>query len=81
MDFFFFFFGYSSFSIKRQCIFGLNHLGWLLLVPYGVLDRLFLFCFCNRLVRPLRGPDHLFVLFPTYYNYLCVVLIYFLVYC
>jgi hypothetical protein len=77
----FFFFGILVSPSRDNAFLASTILWWFLLVPYGVLDRLFLFCFCNRLVRPLRGPDHLFVKFPTYYNYLYVVLVYFLVYC
>jgi hypothetical protein len=39
------------------------------------------FAFVTALCDLLRGPGHLFVPFSTYYNYLCVILVCFWVYC
>jgi hypothetical protein len=54
-------------------------LGWLSLFIYGGSDRLALiyshFASITALCGPLRGLGHLFVIFPTYYNYLCAILV------
>ena len=59
-------------------------LRWLSLVLYGGSDRLAFICSpfasVTALCGPLRGPCHLFVLFPTYCNYFYAVLVCFWVY-
>jgi hypothetical protein len=37
----------------------------------------FPFTFLTALSGPLKGPDHLFVSFPTYCLYLCTILVWF----
>jgi hypothetical protein len=52
---------------------------WLLLVTSGGSDRFALICapFASEtaLCGPLRGPCHLFVSFPMFYNYFCTALV------